>query len=149
MKKLVTLLVAVAALSIVPAALAGQGNGQAKANGALRGVSIQKMHFGILKHRLRIAARCAKLSASGSTTAGSAKAKRCADLLAKLPDRLQQLDENVQARIAKIQQACPAGSTDQKCDKAPRLLQFLQKLDQRLQDMVAKVQQLQAGTTSG
>jgi hypothetical protein len=64
-------------------------------------------------------------------------AQQHAGLGLRIVKRLAKLDARLQARIVKIQEKCPAGSTDQKCTNADARIARLQKLDARIQALVA------------
>jgi hypothetical protein len=70
----------------------------------------------------------------------------CVDLATKVAGRLAKLDANMQARIDKIREACPAASTDGKCKNADKRIARLQRIDARIQTLEAKVQAWLSGT---
>ncbi|HET7571487.1 MAG TPA: hypothetical protein VFJ77_02325 [Gaiellaceae bacterium] len=135
MKTLLLLLVAVVALAAASTTLA--------ATHQRPGPGLAKAKLALAAQRARILARCAKVEAAN---AGPQREHRCSRLGERLPVLLQRLERGLQARIAKLRQACPAGATGRRCDKAAERLAFLQKLEQRLQAALAKLQQLQAPT---
>ena len=131
MKKLLSLVIAVAALAVVPVAFGEdnppppsiqttpsgqtQGQGQQGQNAAAR---FQMIRMRVMLIEKRFAKRCG--------TAGSTASQECKDFATKAADRLATLDTRLQALITKRQQA--GGNVDP-----------LTKLDTAVQALIAKI----------
>jgi hypothetical protein len=154
-RKLVPLALVVLALAAVPVALGDDGTnptpgsttpaptapttqGQAGRGDAAR------LRLQILQDRLRLVglrfARNCRGGANGSS-------QQCVAFAQKVEAKLQQLDTNVQAKIAKLQ-ACTTTSTDAYCKNADKKIALLQTIDQRLQTLIEKVQSWLSGSSS-
>jgi vacuolar-type H+-ATPase subunit I/STV1 len=141
MKRLITLAVVVLSLAAVPAAFADDTvpaapTQQQSANGRANHVAHLRLRMKMVAHKFR--KRC------GSSNTD----QRCVDFAKKAAERLAKLDANVQARIAKIQEACPAASTDEKCKNADKRIARLQKIEQRIEALAQKVQAWLDGTAT-
>jgi len=157
MKRLIPLALVALALAIVPVALGDDGGtppatGQATAAQTQQGGS-PAQRFQILRLQLRLAGL--RLATHCGSNANGAPPK-CLDFAQRVEQRLQKLDTNVQARIAKIRQTCSAsGSTSSSgssastpttppakdpCANADKRIVRLQKIDARVQALLQKVQ---------
>ena len=139
MKRLIPLALIALALAAVPAAFAddgtnppGTGGTQPTATATPRaGGPAQR--FQILRQRIELAGLRFARHCRGN--AGSVP-QACLDFAQKVEQRLQKLDSNIQARIAKLEQS---GNADKRIAK-------LQKIDARVQALVQKVQGWLNGT---
>jgi hypothetical protein len=164
MKRLTPLALAALALAIAPVALGG-GGGAPPATGQATTAQTQQggspnQRFQILRLQLRLAGL--RLTVRCGSSANGAP-PRCLDFAQKVEQRLQKLDANVQARIAKIQQTCGAsGSTSSSgssgsspttppakdpCANADTRIARLQKIDARVQAFLQKVQAWLGGSS--
>jgi hypothetical protein len=153
MKRLIPFALIALALAAVPIALGDNGTTttptttsttpttQTQTSGTPAG-RFDKLRLRVQRVETRFAAHCG----SSSTSAPQA----CIAFAQKVEQRLQTLDTNLQARIAKIQQACSSStstSTD-RCTKAPERIAQLQTIDSSVQALVAKVQGWLGGASS-
>jgi hypothetical protein len=144
MKRFTTLVLVVFALAAVPAALADDGSAPTRpavtvstAPAAQRPAAQQPGQrpsvLPNLRHRVHAWVRhCA---VSNATTP-----ERCLARVKQILARLGKLDDRIQARIAKIQEACGTASTDAKCKNAAKRVDRLTKLDTRVQSVEQKLQ---------
>jgi hypothetical protein len=134
-RKLVPLALVVFALAAVPVALGDDGTNPTPGSTAPPAPTTQgqagrgdaaRLRLQILQDRLRLVglrfARNCRGGANGSS-------QQCVAFAQKVETKLQQLDTNVQARIAKLQ-ACTTTSTDAYCKNADTKIALLQKIDQ-------------------
>ena len=155
-KKLVPLALVVFALAAVPVALGDGSNPtpgpttppatqpatQPATPGQTQGSARQRLEN--LRNRLRLVElRFAKNCRGGASSAP----QQCVAFAQKVEAKLQQLDTNVQAKIAKLQ-ACTSTSTDAYCKNADKKIALLQKVDQRVQTLIEKVQGWLDGSSS-
>jgi hypothetical protein len=66
--------------------------------------------------------------------------ERCLERIKTILERLGKLDDKLQARIAKIEEACGASSTEDRCKNADKRVERLTKLDARVQTVIEKAQ---------
>jgi hypothetical protein len=145
MTKKVIVLAAVA-LAIAPAALAGNGNGQGQ---TLPGLNPSLFQSGSNPGQGQTGQQ-SQQGQDGQQGQGDnplrrlrdAPADKCATLAGNVQAGVAKLDTNIQARIAKIQQTCTAGSTDQSCQNADQRIANLQKADTWLQAFATKLKTL-------
>jgi hypothetical protein len=145
-RKLVPLALVVFALAAVPVALGDDGTNPTPGSAAptAQGQGGARQRLENLRNRihgveLRFAKNC-RGGANGSS-------QQCVAFAQKVEAKLQQLDTNVQAKIAKLQ-ACTATSTDAYCKNADKKIALLQKVDQRVQTLIQKVQSWLSGSSS-
>ena len=165
MKRFILFAFVALALSAVPIALGDNGNnppatgttqaGQTQSSGDA-GTRLQNLRERLTIVGLRFAKHC------GSSANGAPQ--KCVDFATKVEQRLQKLDTNIQARIAKIEQTCSATGTSSttttttttsttpttrdRCANADKRIALLQTIDTRVQALVVKVQGWLAGTSS-
>jgi hypothetical protein len=145
MQRLIVLALTVLALAAVSVAF-GDNGGTPAAGAASASIRQGRTgnRFPLSALRIRIAER---LFVKLCSTSANGASERCLDAAKKAKDRLTKLDASVQARIAKIQQACGSASTDLTCTNAADRLALLQKLDERVQALAQKVQDRLDGKT--
>jgi hypothetical protein len=133
MKRLIPLALIALALAAVPAAFADGGNPPTPAAPATQQAGNPAQRFQILRQRIELVGlRFAKHCRGNASSVPQA----CLDFAQKVEQRLQKLDSNLQARIAKLQQS---GNADQ------RIARF-RKIDARVQALAQKVQGWLDGT---
>ncbi len=138
MKRLIPLALIALVFAAVPAAFADggtnpPGDGTQPAATATPRAGGPAQRFQILRQRIELVGlRFARHCRGGASSVPQA----CLDFAQKVEQRLQKLDSNIQARIAKLQQN---GNADQ------RIAQ-LQKIDARVQALAQKVQGWLNGT---
>ena len=134
-RKLVPLALVVFALAAVPVAFGDDGSNPAPgstapAAPAAQGQGGARQRLENLRNRIHgVELRFAKNCRGGASSAP----QQCVAFAQKVEAKLQQLDTNVQARIAKLQ-ACTTTSTDAYCKNADKKIALLQKVDQRAPD---------------
>ena len=153
MKRLIPFALIALSLAAVPIALGDNGTtttptttsttptAQAPTSGTPAG-RFDKLRLRVQRVETRFAAHCG----SSSTSAPQA----CIAFAQKVEQRLQTLDTNLQARIAKIQAACSSSTSTStgRCTKAPERIAQLQTIDTSVQALVTKVQGWLGGATS-
>lgn len=146
MKRLTTLALVVFALAAVPAAFADDGSPPTRPVQDPSAASAQQQAPARpvqdpsaarpgqnLRHRVHMILRhCMQRP--------DATPEKCLAYVKRILNRLGKLDDAIQARIAKIQDACGASSTDDKCKNAGKRVERLQKLDTRVQTVQQKLQ---------
>ena len=160
MKRLVPLALIALVLAAVPAAFADNGTppptgGQTTPTQTTKRPGVgPAQRFLILRLRLDLTAlRFARHCHSNASSVPPA----CLDFAKKVEQRLQTLDSNIQARIAKIQQTCgaspPASTTTtaspptkDPCANADKRIARLQQIDTRVKALAQKVQGWLDGT---
>ncbi len=148
-RKLVPLALVVFALAAVPVALGDDGTnptpGSTTATApATQGQGGARQRLENLRNRIHgVELRFVKHCRGGASSAP----QQCVAFAQKVEAKLQQLDTNVQAKIAKLQ-ACTTTSTDAYCKNADRKIALLQKVDQRVQTLIQKVQSWLSGSSS-
>jgi hypothetical protein len=151
MKRLIPLALVALALAAVPAAFADGSNPPAPAGQTTQQAGNPAQRFQILRQRIELAGlRFAKHCRGNASSVPQA----CLDFAQKVEQRLQKLDSNVQARIAKIQQTCSGSTstatatppTNDACANADKRVAQLQKIDARVQALAQKVQGWLSGT---
>ncbi len=148
-RKLVPLALVVFALAAVPVALGDDGTNPTPgsttpAAPAAQGQGGARQRLENLRNRIHgVELRFAKNCRGGASSAP----QQCVAFAQKVEAKLQQLDTNVQAKIAKLQ-ACTTTSTDAYCKNADKKIALLQKVDQRLQTLIQKVQSWLSGSSS-
>ncbi len=161
MKRLIPLALIALALAAVPAAFADNGSTPPPTGGQTTPTQTTQragggpaQRFQILRQRLELAGlRFAKHCRGNASSVPQA----CLDFAKKVEQRLQKLDSNLQARIAKIQQTCGASSssststtaappTKDPCANADKRIARLQKIDARVKALAQKVQGWLDGT---
>ena len=139
MKRLIPLALIALVCAAVPAAFADggtnpPGDGTQPAATATPRAGGPAQRFQILRPRIELVGlRFARHCRGG---AASSVPQACLDFAQKVEQRLQKLDSNIQARIAKLQQS---GNADKHVAQ-------LQKIDARVQALVQKVQGWLNGT---
>jgi hypothetical protein len=150
MKRLIPLALIALALAAVPAAFADGGSTPPAPAGQATGpAGNPAQRFQILRLRLELAGlRFARHCRGDAANVPQA----CLDFAQKVEQRLQKLDSNIQARIAKIQQTCGASSTTSTttttaspptkdpCANADKRIARLQQIDARVKALAQKVQ---------
>ena len=161
MKRLVPLALIALVLAAVPAAFADNGTppptgGQTTPTQTTKRPGVgPAQRFLILRLRLDLTAlRFARHCHSNASSVPPA----CLDFAKKVEQRLQTLDSNIQARIAKIQQTCGASSSSTStttstappakdpCANADKRIARLQQIDTRVKALAQKVQGWLDGT---
>ena len=150
-RKLVPLALVVFALAAVPVALGDDGTNPTPGSTtapvtapAAQGQGGARQRLENLRNRIHgVELRFAKSCRGGASSAP----QQCVAFAQKVEAKLQQLDTNVQAKIAKLQ-ACTATSTDAYCKNADKKIALLQKVDQRVQTLIQKVQSWLSGSSS-
>ena len=157
MKRLIPLALVALALAAVPAAFADGGSTPpAPAGQTTPQPGNPALRFQILRLRLELAGLRFARHCRGDA---SAVPQACLDFAQKVEQRLQKLDSNLQARIAKIQQTCGASSSSTSstttttsppakdpCENADKRIARLQQIDARVQALAEKVQGWLNGT---
>ncbi len=138
MKRLIPLALIALALAAVPAAFADDGTnppstGTQPAATATPRAGGPAQRFQILRQRIQLAGLRFAKHCNGNA---SSVPQACLDFAQKVEQRLQKLDSNIQARIAKLQQS---GNADKRVAQ-------LQKIDARVQALAQKVQGWLNGT---
>ena len=145
MKRLILFALIALSLAAVPVALGDNGTTttptttattpttQTQTSGTPAG-RFDKLRLRVQRVETRFAARC------GASSTGAPQA--CTTFAQKVELRLQKLDANLQARIAKIQQACSSSTSTStgRCSKAPARIAQLQTIDTSVQALGAKAQ---------
>jgi hypothetical protein len=146
MKRIIALALTAFALAAVPVAFGDDGStlpdttaSAASQDQGQQGQRLQQLRLRIQTVERRFAKHC------GTSATGAPQ--QCLDFAGKVKDRLAKVDENVQARIAKIQQTCGATNTDQKCTHAADRIALLQKVDEHVKALAQKVQDWLDGKT--
>lgn len=136
MKRLIPLALIALALAAVPAAFADGGNPPTTPAGqTAQQAGNPGQRFQILRQRIELVGlRFAKHCRGNASSVPQA----CLDFAQKVEQRLQKLDSNLQARIAKLQQN---GNADKRVAQ-------LQKIDGRVQALAQEVQGWLNGTGS-
>jgi hypothetical protein len=148
-RKLVPLALVLFALAAVPVAFGDDGTNPtpgstAPAAPAAQGQGGARQRLENLRNRIHgVELRFAKNCRGGASSAP----QQCVAFAQKVEARLQQIDTNVQARIAKLQ-ACTTTSTDAYCKNTDKKIALLQKVDQRVQTLIQKVQSWLSGSSS-
>jgi hypothetical protein len=163
MKRLIPLALIALALAAVPAAFADDGSTPPPPGGQTTPTQTTQragggpaQRFEILRLRLELAGlRFAKHCRGNASSVPQA----CLDFAQKVEQRLQKLDSNLQARIAKIQQTCSASlssststtttaapPTKDPCANADKRIARLQQIDTRVKALAQKVQGWLNGT---
>ena len=149
MKRLIPLALIALALAAVPAAFADDGSTPpAPAGQATAPTGNPGQRFQILRLRLELAGLRFARHCRGNV--GNVP-QVCLDFAQKVEQRLQKLDSNIQARIAKIQQTCGASTststttttsppTKDPCANADKRIARLQQIDARVKALAQKVQ---------
>lgn len=160
MKWLIPLALIALALAAVPAAFADDGGTPPPAGGQTTPAQTTQrpgnpgQRFQILRLRLELAGlRFARHCRGNASSVPPA----CLDFAKKVEQRLQKLDSNLQAQIAKIQQTCGASTptsttttasppTKDPCANADKRIARLQQIDARVKALAQKVQGWLDGT---
>ena len=159
MKRFTTLALVVFALAAVPAAFADDGSTPSRpaattettttATAAPQDPTVAQQRpdqgngrpLPNLRHRVHMFVRHCVARTGASP-------ERCLAIAKKMLDRLGNLDDKLQARIAKIQQVCSASDAPDKCKNADKRVDRLTKLDGRVQTVQQKLQDWLAGKGS-
>ncbi|HVP74582.1 MAG TPA: hypothetical protein VMS63_01070 [Gaiellaceae bacterium] len=156
MKRLIPLALIALALAAVPAAFADDGSTPPPPTQTTqRPGAGPAQRFLILRLRLDLAALRFARHCHGNA---SSVPQACLDFAKKVEQRLQTLDSNIQARIAKIQQTCSTSSsststttgtappTKDPCANADKRIARLQQIDARVKALAQRVQGWLDGT---
>jgi hypothetical protein len=154
MKRLIPFALIALALAAVPAAFADGSNPPAPAAPTTQRAGSPAQRFQILRLRLDLAGlRLAKHCRGNASSVPQA----CLDFAQKVEQRLQKLDANLQARVAKVQQTCSASPSSSSsttaappakdpCANADKRVARLQQIDARVKTLEQKVQSWLNGT---